>query len=173
MTTCRHIKGTLQLAKMKGPAYLRLAREPTASITSENNKFQLGKADILAEGYDIVIIFAGTIGAEVARAVSLLHKKNIYPTVINMHTIKPIDKEIIIKYAKKFGEIITIEEHLKARGLGSAISEVLVDHCPARMKMFAIYDRFGESGQPDVLLDAFGLSGEKISRRVERFLLEK
>ena len=173
---CDHFqayKATLQIAELQGPAYLRLAREPTATITCEDYKFQLGKADILTKGDDVVIIFAGTIGAEVMKAVPLLHRKNIYPTIINMHTIKPIDKETIIKYSKKFGKIITIEEHLKAGGLGSTISEVLAESYPVKIKMFAINDRFGESGQPVVLLDAFGLSAEKISERVERFLLEK
>ncbi|RLC48891.1 MAG: transketolase family protein [Candidatus Cloacimonadota bacterium] len=172
---CDHIqayKATLQLAELKGPAYLRLAREPTATITSEHCEFQIGKADIMTEGNDIVIIFAGTIGAEVIKAVPLLHQKNIYPTVINMHTIKPIDKDVLIKYARKFGKIITIEEHLKAGGLGSAVAEFLAENAPTKMRMFAIDDRFGESGQPDVLLDAFGLSAEKICQRVEKFLYE-
>ncbi|MEA2105005.1 MAG: transketolase C-terminal domain-containing protein [Candidatus Cloacimonadota bacterium] len=173
---CDHIqayKATMQLAKLKGPAYLRLAREATATITKREDDFIIGKADILVEGKDCAIFFAGTIGAEVIKAAKILRAKKIESTVINMHTIKPIDKEIIIKYAKKFGKMIIVEEHLKAGGLGSAISEVLAEKYPAKVKNIAIDDRFGESGQPDVLLDAFGLSGERICEQVERFLLEE
>lgn len=170
---CDHFqayKATMHLAEMEGPAYLRLAREATDAITDENSVFELGKAQILTEGNDCAIFFAGTIGAEVMKAVKLLHDKNIFPTIINMHTIKPIDKECIIKYAKKFGKLMTIEEHLQAGGLGSAIAEVLAESYPVKMKMLAIYDRFGESGQPDVLLDAFGLSAERICEQVEEFV---
>jgi len=170
---CDHFqayKATMQLAEMNGPAYLRLAREATAAITNESSDFKIGKAQVLTEGDDCVVFFAGTIGAEVMKAVEFLNKKNIFPTIINMHTIKPIDKECIIKYAMKFGKLMTVEEHLQAGGLGSAIAEVLAENYPAKMKMLAIYDRFGESGQPDVLLDAFGLSAEKICERVEEFV---
>jgi len=159
-------KATLAIAELKGPAYLRLAREATAAITDENSAFKIGKAQILTKGDDCAVFFAGTIGDEVMKAVEILKTKNIFSTIINMHTIKPIDKECIIKYAKKFGKIITIEEHLQAGGLGSAIAEVLAENYPAKIKMLAIYDRFGESGQPDVLLDAFGLSAEKISEQI-------
>jgi len=159
-------KATLAIAELKGPAYLRLAREATAAITDDNSAFKIGKAQILTKGDDCAVFFAGTIGDEVMKAVEILKTKNIFSTIINMHTIKPIDKECIIKYAKKFGKIITIEEHLQAGGLGSAIAEVLAENYPAKIKMLAIYDRFGESGQPDVLLDAFGLSAEKISEQI-------
>ena len=165
-------KATLAIAQLKGPAFLRLAREATAAITDENSDFEIGKAQVLAEGDDCCVFFAGTIGAEVMKAVELLHKKKIFPTIINMHTIKPIDKECVIKYGKKFGKVMTVEEHLQAGGLGSAIAEVLAENCPAKMKMLAIYDRFGESGQPDVLLDAFGLSAEKICEQIEKFIKE-
>jgi len=163
-------KATLAIAQLKGPAFLRLAREATVAITDENTDFEIGKAQIIIEGDDCAVFFAGTIGAEVMKAVELLHKKRIFPTIINMHTIKPIDKECVIKYAKKFGEVMTVEEHLQAGGLGSAVAEVLAENYPAKMKMLAIYDRFGESGQPDVLLDAFGLSAEKISTQIEKFI---
>jgi len=162
-------KATLAIAELKGPAYLRLAREATAAITNENSNFEIGKAQIIEEGDDCAVFFAGTIGDEVMKSVRLLHKKGIHPIIINMHTIKPIDKDCVIKYAKKFGKVMTVEEHLQAGGLGSAISEVLAEHYPAKVKMLAIYDRFGESGQPDVLLDAFGLSAEKISEEIEKF----
>ena len=170
---CDHFqayKATMKIAELKGPAFLRLAREATAAITDENSDFEIGKAQILIEGNECAVFFAGTIGAEVMKAAELLHKKNIFPTIINMHTIKPIDKECVIKYAKKFGQVMTVEEHLQAGGLGSAIAEVLAENYPTKMKMLAIYDRFGESGQPDVLLDAFGLSAEKISAQIEAFL---
>ncbi len=163
-------KATLTIAELQGPAFLRLAREATAAITDENSSFELGKAQIIVEGDDCAVFFAGTIGDEIMKAVELLHEKQIYPTIINMHTIKPIDKKCIIKYAKKFGKVMTVEEHLQAGGLGSAIAEVLAEHYPAKIKMLAIYDRFGESGQPHVLLDAFGLSAEKISKQIIEFI---
>jgi len=170
---CDHFqayKATMKIAELKGPAFLRLAREATVAITDEHSEFEIGKAQILIEGDDCAVFFAGTIGAEVMKAVELLHKKNTFPTIINMHTVKPIDKKCIIKYAKKFGKILTVEEHLQAGGLGSAIAEILAENYPAKMKMLAIYDRFGESGQPNVLLDAFGLSAEKIYEQIEEFV---
>lgn len=170
---CDHLqayKATLKLAEIKGPAYMRLAREATETITAEETEFEFGKAQVLTEGDDAAIFFAGTIGGEVMKAVELLSEKNIYPTVINMHTIKPIDEECILKYTKKFGKLITVEEHLQAGGLGSAIAEVIVQKHPVTIKMLAIYDRFGESGAPEVLLDAFGLSAEKICLQVEKFV---
>jgi len=172
---CDHFqayKATMKLAELKGPAYLRLAREATAAITDKNSVFEIGKAQTITEGDDCAIFFAGTIGSEVMKAVDLLHDKNIFPTIINMHTIKPIDKDCIIKYAKKFGKLMTVEEHLQAGGLGSAITEVLAEDYPAKVKMLAIYDRFGESGQPDVLLDAFGLSAQRICEQIEEFVKE-
>ncbi len=171
---CDHIqayKATLQLAKLNGPAYLRLAREATATITKEEDNFEIGKPDVMIEGEDCGIFFAGTIGTEVMKSVDLLRKKNINPTIINMHTIKPIDEDVIVNYARKFGRLIVIEEHLKAGGLGSAISEVTSEKYPVTIKNIAINDRFGESGEPHVLLDAFGLSAEKISEQVEEFLV--
>ena len=95
---CDHFqayKATMKIAELKGPAFLRLAREATAAITDENSDFEIGKAQILIEGEDCCVFFAGTIGSEVMKAVELLHKKNIFPTIINMHTIKPIDKESV------------------------------------------------------------------------------
>ena len=172
---CDHFqayKATMKIAELKGPAFLRLAREATAAITDEDSDFEIGKAQIITQGDDCVIFFAGTIGSEVMKAVDLLHDKNIFPTIINMHTIKPIDKDCIIKYAKKFGKLMTVEEHLQAGGLGSAIAEVLAENYPTKMKMLAIYDRFGESGQPDVLLDTFGLSAQRICGQVEEFVKE-
>lgn len=172
---CDHFqayKATMKISELQGPAFLRLAREATAALTDEKSDFKIGKAQILVEGNDCAVFFAGTIGVEVMKAVELLHKKGIFPTIINMHTIKPIDKECMIKYAKKFGKLMTIEEHLQAGGLGSAIAEVLAENYPTKMKMLAIYDRFGESGKPDVLLDAFGLSAKKICAQIEEFVKE-
>jgi len=103
---CDHFqayKATMQLAKMKGPAYLRLAREATKAITNENSNFEIGKAQIVNEGEDCAIFFAGTIGSEVMKALELLHDKNIFPTIINIHTIKPIDKECIINMLRNSG----------------------------------------------------------------------
>lgn len=170
---CDHLqayKATLKATEIEGPVYIRLAREATETITTKDTEFQFGKAQVLAEGDDAAIFFAGTIGGEVMKAAQLLQEKNIYPTVINMHTIKPIDKECILKYAKKFGKLITVEEHLQAGGLGSAIAEVVVEKHPVTVKMIAIYDRFGESGAPEVLLDAFGLSAEKICSQIQEFI---
>ncbi|MBS3740554.1 MAG: transketolase family protein [Candidatus Cloacimonetes bacterium] len=170
---CDHVqayKATLKLAELKGPAYLRLAREPTATITSEADKFSLGKADILQKGNDCAIFFTGTIGAEVIKASEMLKNEGINPTIINMHTIKPLDKEIILEYAKKFKKLVVVEEHLRTGGLGSAISSVLTEKYPIRIKHIAIEDRFGESGQPEVLLDAFGLSARKIKKQILDFI---
>ncbi len=166
---CDHIqayKATLAIADHKGPVYLRLAREATKTITTEQDEFQLGKAQIITEGEDCVIFFAGTIGAEVVQATELLRKDKISPTVINLHTIKPLDTEVIIKYAKRFDKIFVVEEHLKIGGLGAAISQTLTEFYPRKIIHIGIDDRFGESGDPHVLLDAFGLSAARIMDKV-------
>ncbi|HAN18774.1 MAG: transketolase [Bacteroidetes bacterium GWC2_33_15] len=148
--------------QVKGPAYIRFGREPVPDFTSEEMIFEVGKGQTFKEGTDITIIATGHIVWEALQAAYQLEKQNINARVINIHTIKPVDKDIIIKAARETGLIITAEEHQIIGGLGSAVAEVLVKFAPVPVQMIGMNDRFGESGQPDELLEKYGMKAEHI-----------
>lgn len=155
-------KATIAAARHKGPVYIRLGRNPAPIITKEGDPFIIGKANVLREGNDVTIIACGHTVIESKKAAEILKEKGINARLINLHTPKPIDKEIILKAAKDTGAIVTVEEHLRAAGMGSAVSEVLSQAIPVPIKMVAIQDRFGESGEPMELLKKFNLMTEDI-----------
>lgn len=148
--------------QVNGPCYMRYGREPVPNFTKHDDNFTVGKAQVLQKGNDISIIATGSMVWKALLAATELEKENISVTVINIHTIKPIDEETIIKYAKKTNAVLTIEEHQIYGGLGSAVSEVLSQNYPVKMKIMGINDSFGESGQPEELLEKYGLSLENI-----------
>lgn len=148
--------------QVKGPAYIRFGREPVPDFTSEEMIFEVGKGQTFKEGTDITIIATGHIVWEALQAAYQLEKQNINARVINIHTIKPVDKDIIVKAARETGLIITAEEHQIIGGLGSAVAEVLVKFAPVPVQMIGMNDRFGESGQPDELLEKYGMKAEHI-----------
>lgn len=153
--------------KRKGPAYIRLNRTKTPIITEEyynNNDFKLGNIVKLVDGDDLTIISTGTMVHKVLDVADILKKEGISTDVINIHTIKPIDKKEIIKAAKKTGKIITVEEHSILGGLGSAVSEILGEEYPVPIKRIGMKDKFGESGSYEQLLEKYGLSVENIVR---------
>lgn len=156
--------------QVKGPCYIRYSREALPNFTDINTEFKLGKADVLIEGKDLTIIATGSMVWESYIACKILNEKGIYPSLINMHTIKPIDKETIINYAKKTKKIVTVEEHQINGGLGSAVAEVVVQNHPVKMKIIGINDSFGESGKPEELLEKYGLSSSAISSKIINFL---
>jgi transketolase len=166
-------KATIVSADIKGPVYLRLGRENVPPITDENDVFVPGKARIMKQGEDITIIACGIMVYHALLAAEMLEKSGISAKVINLHTIKPIDKEAIIDAAQATGAIVTAEEHLLAGGMGSAVSEVLVQHMPVPVEMVGIKDRFGESGSPWELMKKLHLMPENIVEAAERAIKRK
>lgn len=154
----------------KGPVYIRLGRSKVPVLFDENYEFEIGKGVQLRDGNDVTIIATGVMVAKALEASDLLAKENIYARVINMSTIKPIDKEIIIKAARETKGIITVEEHNIIGGLGSAVAEVLVENYPTRMMRIGTMDTFGESGEANQLLEKYGLSAENIVNKVKELL---
>lgn len=161
-------KATISSAYIKGPVYLRLGRENVPPITDENKEFMPGKAHIIKQGKDLTIIACGIMVYHAILAAETLEKAGICAGVINLHTIKPIDKEAIIGEARRTGAVVTAEEHLIAGGMGSAVSEVLAQHAPAPVEMVGVKDRFGESGSPWELMKKLHLMPEDIVEAAKR-----
>jgi len=153
----------LAVAEYNGPCYVRLGRLPVSVINDEKNyKFEIGKGVTLAQGEDITIVATGMMVELALEAKDELAKDGINARVINIHTIKPIDKELLIKAAKETGAIVTAEEHSVIGGLGSAVAEVVTEECPVPVLKVGIKDIFGESGKPNELLKVYGLTTQAI-----------
>ncbi len=155
-----------------GPVYLRLGRPAVPIIYDENMNFQIGKANKLQEGHDLAIIATGIMVAPAMEAAEALKKEGILAQVWDMATIKPIDKEAI-REAAKSGAILTVEEHSIIGGLGSAVAEVVVENSPVPMQFMGVEDRFGQSGTPDELLKAYGLTAENIAIKAKELANKK
>ena len=151
-----------EISKIKGPVYLRLARMKTAQIYDENQTFEIGKAVQIGEGTDATVFATGITVEQALIAKEKLKEKGIDIRVIDIHTIKPIDKEMIIKCAKETKRLISIEDHSIIGGLGTAISEVLTEEYPTKLERLGIDDTFGKSGKAEELLKYYGLTAEKI-----------
>jgi transketolase len=163
-------KATLALVKHKGIAYLRLTRSKLPIITKENEKFVIGKGNTIRDGKDITIIATGALVHIALEAAKELGKEKISARVINIHTIKPIDKELILRVAKETKAIVTAEDHSIYGGLGSAVAEILGENCPVKMKRIGINDKFGQSGKPDELYQKYGLTKENIVKSVKKLI---
>jgi transketolase len=163
-------KATIESAKIPGPVYLRLGRNPVPAMTKKEDFFKIGKANVLRDGADVTIIACGQMVYETLIAAETLQKDRISARVINLHTPKPIDKEAIIKAAKETGAVVTVEEHTIAGGMGSAVAEVLAQEWPVPVRMIGIRDRFGVSGEPDELFEYFGLKAENIVKAAREAL---
>ena len=166
-------KATIAASKIYGPVYLRLGRAPLPIVTKETEKFIIGKAQILEEGSNLTIIACGVMVKESLDAAKLLKEKGISARVINLHTIKPIDREVIIAAARETGAIITAEEHQVMGGMGSAVAEVVMEEYPVPMKRIGIMDRFGQSGKPNELMKEYHLTANDIVREAEKILKRK
>ncbi len=164
-------KMIFEAANVYGPMYVRLGRSAVDTIFTEEYKFEIGKGTVLTEGDDVSIIACGIMVNEAIKASEELKKEGINARVINMSTIKPIDKELIIKSAKETKAIVTAEEHSIIGGLGSAVSEVLAEECPTILKRVGIKDVFGESGNPNDLLEKYGLTYKDIISSVKEKIL--
>ena len=155
-----------EISKINGPVYLRLARLKTPIIYDENQKFEIGKAIQIGKGTDATIFATGVTVAEAIKAQEILKEKGIDVRVIDIHTIKPIDKDIIIKSAKETKKLISIEDHNIIGGLGSAISEVLTEEYPTKLIRLGINDTFGKSGKAEELMKYFGITYEDIVKKL-------
>ena len=159
----------LAVAEYNGPCYVRLGRLAVNVVNDENNfKFELGKGITLKEGNDATIIATGIMVETALEAKEVLSKEGIDVRVINIHTIKPIDKELIVKAAKETKAIVTAEEHSIIGGLGSAVSEVVCEECPVPVVKVGIKDTFGESGKPAELLEKYNLTTKDIVESVKK-----
>lgn len=165
-------KATFAIAEMYGPVYLRFGRESVPVITTEQTPLKIGKAEIFREGEDVSIIACGPMVYEALLASKKLEKEGIDVRIINNHTIKPMDRETIIKAARKTGAIVTAEEHQVFGGMGSAVAEVLTNN-PVPIRMVGIQDRFGESGSPKDLQKALGLTVDDIVKAVHEVMRKK
>jgi len=170
-------KATLALAKTGKPAYLRLAREKTPIITTEETPFKLGKCEIywlpemgLAQ---VGIIATGSLMHHAIVAAKELEGEGIKTKVMNLSTIKPIDTEAIVSLAKETKKIVTVEEHQVAGGMGGAVAETLAQHYPVPIEFIGVKDKFGQSGTPDELIEHYGMGKDAIKEAVERVLGRK
>ena len=156
-----------------GPVYLRFGRLAVPTIFGEDYKFEIGKGVQLAEGSDVTIIATGLMVPYALEAKDALSEIGISARVINIHTIKPIDRDIIIKAAKETGAIVTAEEHNVIGGLGSAVAEVLCEECPVPMLRVGTQDVFGRSGVPAKLLEMYGLDTKTIVEKAKEVIAKK
>ena len=156
-----------QLAQMDGPAYVRLGRLGIPVIYDDSTEIKLGKGNLVRDGKDYTVIACGLMVNEAMMAAETLAAEGIDVRVIDLHTIKPIDEEIIIKAAKETKGIVTAEEHSVIGGMGSAVAEVLSTKCPAKLAMVGIQDRFGQSGKPPQLMEEYGITAADIVKAVK------
>ena len=164
---------TLAVAEHKGPVYLRFGRPKWPNFTAEDQNFEIGKAQVLAEGTDVSIIACGHMVWLAVVAAKALAEKGISVDLINMHTIKPLDAQAVIASLKKTGCVVTAEEHQVNGGLGDSIANVAGQHCPVPHEYVAVMDTFGESGTPNQLLTKYGLTSEHIAAAAEKAIARK
>lgn len=161
---------TLAIAEHQGPVYLRFGRPSVPIFTPVDQKFEIGKGIMVQEGRDVTLVATGHLVWEAMIAANELEKQGISVEVINIHTIKPLDEEIILKSIQKTGRIVSCEEHNKFGGLGESISRLLVENFPVRQEFVAVNDTFGESGTPAELMKKYGLDAETIVEKAKRLL---
>lgn len=166
-------KATVAAAFNGAPTYIRLARDKSPVLTTIDTPFEVGKALVLREGKDVALIGCGTLVYNMLLVAEDLSKEGIECMIINSHTIKPLDETAIIAAAQKCGAVVSVEEHQVAGGLGSAIAECLARNYPAPQEFIGVQNRFGESGKPDELIEAFGMGIGSIKEAVKKVLLRK
>lgn len=162
-----------EIVKYNGPVYVRLARGKSPVVLPEDYKFAIGKGMVVRDGKDATIIAAGLMVSHALEAAAMLEKEGLNIRVINMSTIKPIDKDLIVKAARETGAIVTAEEHSIIGGLGEAVAGVVAEECPVPMKRVGIQDRFGQSGLAEELLIHYGLMPKDIAEAVKEVVKKK
>ncbi len=168
-------KATLAAAAFVGPVYLRFGREKTAVMTTSETPFEIGKANVLwkSEAPAVAIFATGSLVYNALSAAKILEGKGIQASVVNIHTIKPLDREAIVREAHAAGAVVTVEEHQIAGGLGSAIAEVLAAECPVPIEFIGMHDEFGQSGTPDELIKHYKMDAESIVAAAEKVMQRK
>lgn len=166
-------KATKAIAKIEGPVYLRLSRAVVPDVFDDSYEFEFGKGIVMREGEDLTLVATGYMLQKSLQAAQELEKQGISARVVNIHTIKPIDEQLLIESAEKTGLIITVEEHSVIGGLGAAAAEVLSEKCPTRLVRIGVQDRFGESGDYEPLLAKYGLCSENIVIKAKQALETK
>jgi transketolase len=161
------------IEQVQGPVYIRYGREAMPDFTTSDMDFTVGKAQVLRQGKHCVIIATGNMVWEALVAADILDKENISCTLINLHTIKPIDKETIIQFASLCGAVVTAEEHQIHGGMGSAVCEVLAQDTPVPVELVGMPDCFGESGKPYELMEKYGMTSTHIVRSVKKVIERK
>ena len=164
---------TLAIAEHQGPVYLRFGRPKVANFIPADQQFEIGKGVCLSEGTDVTLVATGHLVWEALEAAKELHEKGISAEVINIHTIKPLDEEIIIKSVQKTGCIVTAEEHNYLGGLGESVARTLSQHAPTPQEFIATQDTFGESGTPAQLMEKYGLNATAISLAAQKVMQRK
>lgn len=166
-------KMVFALAEYKGPSYMRMHRNPVPIIHDTNYKFEIGKGEILKQGNDAVIFATGTLVHEALKAAEILENEKIKVYVVNIHTIKPLDVNLVVDLAKKTNCVITAEDHNVIGGLGGAVAETLSENYPCIMKRIGLNDKYAESGKPDELYRKYGLDASSIAEEVMKFVSKK
>lgn len=164
---------TIAIADYEGPVYLRFGRPKVANFTPADQNFEIGKGILLQEGTDVTIVATGHLVWEALEAAKTLQANGISAEIINIHTIKPLDKDIIIKSVGKTGAIVTAEEHNYLGGLGESVARVLAESTPTPQEFIATQDTFGESGTPAQLMDKYGLNAAAIVKASEKVIQRK
>jgi transketolase len=164
---------TFAVAKHIGPVYLRFGRPKVPNFTSVDQPFEIGKAIILNEGEDVTIFSTGHLVWQALEAAKILREKGLNPEIINIHTIKPLDVEAVIRSVEKTGCAVTAEEHMMNGGLGESIAQVVVRRFPVPVEMVAVNDKFGISGKPEELMKRFGLDAHHIVDAVIKVISRK
>ena len=162
-------KATFALAEFQGPAYMRLARLATP-VFEEDYHFEIGKANVLREGKDVAVFACGLMVNEALEAAKLLSAEGIEISVINVHTIKPIDAACVTEYAQKCGNVVTVEEHSVIGGLGDAVADVLMGKVCCKFRKIGVNDQFGQSGKAADVLREYGLTADQIAARIKETL---
>jgi len=164
---------TIAIAEHKGPVYLRFGRPAVPNFTDPNQKFEIGKAELLYEGSDVTILATGHLVWKAIEACDILLQKGIKAEVFNIHTIKPFDKETVLKSIKKTKAMVCAEEHMLNGGLTDTAAQMAALNFPIPIEAVAINDTFGESGTPDQLMEKYGLTTNNIVQAVEKVLKRK
>ena len=162
-------KATFALAEFQGPVYMRLARLATP-VFEEDYPFEIGKANVLREGKDAAVFACGLMVNEALETAKLLAAEGIEISVINMHTIKPLDADCVLKYAEKCGKVVTVEEHSVIGGLGDAVADALMGKVCCKFKKIGVNDQFGQSGKAADVLREYGLTADQIAAKIKETL---
>ena len=166
-------KATLAMAERQGPCFVRFGREAVPVVTDENTPFEIGKARLCREGSDVTVFANGAMVFEAQNAADALKKEGISVRVYDLHTVKPLDEETVLKAAEETGCVVTAEEHQVNGGMGSAVAECLAKHCPVPMEFVGMQDSFGESGDPQELMDKYGLNQKTVEEKIRKVLSRK